>query len=208
MVLKGLVVLFIAFIIFMAFIIQPCLLKKKPSFIFFVLALAFSFACKKNNSSVAADFIFDSIPTSKPLLPLIAEISGIADSKINPGNLWGQEDSGNPNQIHLVKNDGTVIKKIWLKNIVNRDWEDMALVNNEIYIAEIGDNALLYPDYFFYKFAEPLAAIDTVTTIETIRFTYSDGKHDAEAFVVDAATKNIYIITKNDNPSKIYRLPK
>jgi hypothetical protein len=170
------------------------------------LAFAFSFACKKNNTPEVASLIFDTIPTVKPLLPLLSEISGIADSKINPGYLWGEEDSGNPNQIHLIKNDGTVIKKIWLKNIINRDWEDMALVNNEIYIAETGDNALVHPDYVFYKFAEPLAATDTVATIETIRFTYPDGKHDAEAFVVDAAKKNIYIITKNDNPSKIYRL--
>ena len=53
---------------------------------------------------------------------------------------------------------------------------------------------------------EPAAAIDAVATIETIPFIYPDGAHDAEAFLIDVATRHIYIITKRDNPSKIYRL--
>jgi hypothetical protein len=64
----------------------------------------------------------------------------------------------------------------------------------------------VYSSYKFYKFPEPSAAVDTVTGIETINFTYPDGSHDAEAFLIDAATKDIYIITKRDNLSRIYRL--
>ena len=136
---------------------------------------------------------------------MLNEISGIADSKINPGYIWGEEDSGNPNQIYLIHHNGTVAKTIYLKGITNRDWEDMALADGEIYIAETGDNAQAYPDYRFYKFAEPTLSTDTVSAIETINFTYLDGPHDAEAFLVDES-KNIYIITKRDNFSNIYKL--
>jgi len=168
--------------------------------------LFFLSQCQKNHQASTPVPIFDPLPKRQELQPLVSEISGIADSKINQGYLWGQEDSGNPPQLYLISHQGTVSKKVYLAGISNRDWEDIALVNGDIYIAETGDNALAYNNYKFYKFPEPSAAMDTVTNIETINFTYPDGSHDAEAFLVDASTRDIFIITKSDNPSKIYRL--
>ncbi len=137
---------------------------------------------------------------------MIQEASGIADSKANAGYLWVEEDSGNPNQLYLLKHDGTIQRKVYLAGITNRDWEDMALCNGDIYVGEIGDNNAVYPDYAFYKFPEPAAPVDTVRNIETIRFKYPDGSHDAEGFFVEPSTKNIYIITKRDSASRIYKL--
>jgi hypothetical protein len=168
--------------------------------------LIFLSQCQKNHHESTMVPVFNSVPTSQELKPLVTEISGIADSRMNPGYLWAQEDSGNPPQLYLISHQGMVSKKIHLAGISNRDWEDMALVNGDIYIAETGDNAQAYNSYRFYKFTEPSAAMDTVTNIETINFTYPDGSHDAEAFLVDASSRDIYIITKSDNPSKIYRL--
>lgn len=164
------------------------------------------FQCHKNNQSAEALAVFDSVPATRVLLPLVSEISGIADSKINPGFLWAHEDSGTPPQLHLIGHDGNVSKQIYLAGISNRDWEDIVLFRGDIYIAETGDNALAFSSYKFYKFPEPAAGIDTVATIQTIHFRYPDGPHDAEAFLIDASTRNIYILTKRDNPSKIYRL--
>lgn len=161
--------------------------------------------CHKNNQLHPTLVPFDSVPLIKPLNPLLNEISGIADSRTNPGYIWGEEDSGNPSQLYLIGHNGILLKRVYLQGISNRDWEDMALFNGDIYIAETGDNAQVYNSYKFYKFPEPSAGTDTVTNIETINFTYPDGAHDAEAFLIDAE-KNIYIITKRDNPSKIYRL--
>jgi hypothetical protein len=48
--------------------------------------------------------------------------------------------------------------------------------------------------------------VDTVKTIDKIAFRYPDGSHDAEAFVVDDLKKEIYIITKRDTLSRVYRL--
>lgn len=163
-------------------------------------------ACHKNGSENKDQLLFDTIPVSKPLTPIVDEISGIADSKVNPGFVWGQEDSGTPTQLYLIKHDGTVAKKIFLKGTANRDWEDMQLAGGNIFVGETGDNSQVYPDYLFYKFPEPTQSIDTVKNIEMIRFTYPDGSHDAEAFLVDASTNDIFIITKRDNPSRIYKL--
>ena len=178
--------------------------------IFFVpFAILFSmvilFACQKGKASTTPSY-FDSIPIVRTVVPIINEGSGIADSKANPGFLWIEEDSGNPPQLYLISHDGSVTKKIYIKGAVNRDWEDMALVSNELYIADIGDNAQTSIDYFFYKFTEPTASADTVTDFTAIRFRYPDGSHDAEAFLVDPSTKDIYIITKRDSPSRIYKL--
>ena len=179
---------------------------KKIVFVLLVTATSFGLcSCQKKSSSSSSKALFDSVPVVKPLNPVVNEISGIADSKINPGYLWGEEDSGNPNQVYLINHNGTVAKTIYLKGITNRDWEDMALVDGTIYLAETGDNAQAYASYRFYTFTEPALSTDTVSTIQTINFTYPDGSHDAEAFLVDES-KNIYIITKRDNPSKIYKL--
>src|SRR4030095_11458051 len=117
-----------------------------------------------------------------------------------------EEDSGNPPQLYLLAHDGKVLKTIYIKDAINRDWEDMALANDMIYIADIGDNNLAFPDYTIYQFVEPSASTDTVASFNTIHFAYPDGAHDAEAFLVEPTTKDIYIVTKHDASSKIYKL--
>lgn len=136
----------------------------------------------------------------------ITETSGIADSKTNPGYLWVEQDSGNPPMLYLLKHDGTITDSIYIKGATNRDWEDIALSDGNLYIADIGDNNATYGEYTFYKFAEPTAGTDTVATFERIKFQYADSAHDAEAFLVDPATKDIYIVTKRDEKSKLYKL--
>ena len=163
-------------------------------------------ACHKKTSELHDKPIFDSVPTLKPVIPLIEEASGIADSKINEGFLWVQEDGGNPTELYLMGRDGKVFKKVFIKDVVNRDWEDMAISGDEIFIADIGDNNLSYPQYSIIYFPEPLSSVDTIKNATTLSFQYPDGSHDAEAFLVDGDTKDIYIITKRDNVSKIYKI--
>jgi hypothetical protein len=177
-----------------------------------LMALTVSPGCKKKSSNIIMPS-FVATPVSTGIVPgLVDEASGIADSKANPGNLWVEQDSGNPNDLILLSYNGTVVKKINIKPSVNRDWEDIAIANgpvagsNYIYLADIGDNNSAYPNYTIYRFTEPLASVDTVFNVESIRFQYPDGSHDAEAIVIDNATKDIYVITKRDNPSRLYKI--
>lgn len=172
----------------------------------FVVLICFLQCQKDVVASVTPSEAYDSVPLIRKLTPQLNSVSGISDSKANPGHLWAQEDSGNPPVLQLIKHDGSILKSIFLKGISNRDWEELALANNEIYIGETGDNGQSYSEYKFYIFPEPVSSIDTIIGIKTIRFNYPDGSHDAEAFLVDPSTKDIYIITKRDNPSKIYKL--
>jgi hypothetical protein len=117
-----------------------------------------------------------------------------------------QEDSGNPSQLYLLGHTGQVIRKVFLLGIKNRDWEDLALVNNDLFIGDIGDNRGVREHYSFYRLPEPAPGIDTVKNIQRIQFKYPDGSHDAEAFLIDPQTQAIFIITKRDSLSLIYQL--
>ena len=184
----------------------------KKILIFLLLA---GMSCKKEtavDSTVPEGF--EATPVSKPLIPgTLDEASGIADSKTNPGYVWVQEDGGNPNDIALLSHDGVLLKKFIIKSAVNHDWEDIALANgpiagtNYIYVADIGDNNLAFSQHALYRFAEPGTAAKEVSDYDQITFQYPDGAHDAEAILVDNTTKDIYIITKRDASSKIYKLP-
>jgi hypothetical protein len=162
-------------------------------------------SCQKTSAAVEIA-LFDSVPVVKPVLPMINEISGIADSKLNAGYLWGEQDSGNPPAISLIDHNGEVFKNVFIKGAVNRDWEDMALSGSDLYIADIGDNNQVYPDYTIYTFPEPAKSTDTVSNFQSIRFQYEDGSHDAEAFIVDPGSKDIYLFTKRDNNSRVFKL--
>ncbi|NEM97684.1 SdiA-regulated domain-containing protein [Pontibacter burrus] len=161
--------------------------------------------CQKEEEALTAAH-FKPTPKSIVLTTAIDEVSGIADSKINPGHLWVHEDSGNPAAIYLLNHNGELVKTIKLDGTVNRDWEDIVLAGNYLYIADTGDNNRKYATSTIYKFKEPTINTDVVQQIETIRFRYPDGPHDTEALLVDPVSEAIYLITKSDKPAQIYKL--
>jgi hypothetical protein len=172
--------------------------------------------CSRKEQSVSVPEVplpFESKPVTVAVTPGLAdEASGICFSKTYPGSLWVQQDGGNPAEIILMDDKGAVKKRLLLKSAFNRDWEDMAsgagpsADSNYIYIAETGDNGLSAFSYSIYRFAEPAATTDTITKFDKINFKYPDGSHDAEAIFV-SKQKDIYILTKRDSVSKIYKLP-
>jgi hypothetical protein len=160
-------------------------------------------SCKKDGAS---DTGFEAQPQSFSLQPALEEVSGISSSTSSMGDLWAHEDSGHPPRLHLISNSGLVHHSVFLEGAVNRDWEDMARVGSELYIAETGDNNQVFTEYGFYIVPEP-GMEDTVQNFQKIRFAYPDGSHDAEAFLVDAQTKDIYVITKREAASRLYKIP-
>ncbi|OLY92525.1 hypothetical protein SAMN05444008_102351 [Cnuella takakiae] len=165
-----------------------------------MLPLAASQCQKKSDPAKATK------PEQHTVVPLIQEASGIADSKSRPGNLWVIEDGGNPAQLIVLGHDGKVKEKIPIASATNRDWEDLVLAGNQLFIGEIGDNDAAHNNYTLYRFPEPEAGASTVPQVAAIRFRYADQAHDAEAFLVDPDSGDIFLITKRDSQSKIFRL--
>ncbi len=168
-------------------------------------------ACKLSVPGVdAVQFTTD--PRSGAILPgQIDEASGMADSRSQPGNLWIEQDSGNPAELTLLGHDGKVKGKIAVPNFPNRDWEELAIGPgpkegvNYIYIGEIGDNNAQHQTCQIYRLPEPANLQTPITQIDRINFRYPDGPRDAEAMFIDPQTKDIYIISKREPNVRLYR---
>jgi hypothetical protein len=170
------------------------------------IVLATLVSCSKSKDEQAPV-----VPVAYPVAQgNVDEASGMADSKANPGYLWVHQDSDTPSDIALLSHTGEFLKKIYIRNVWNRDWEDMAIAKGPepgkdyIYISDMGDNYYRFSSYYLYRFPEPSKSVDTIFSFERIEFKYPDGYHDAEAFIVDPSTSDIYIITKRDEQSRVY----
>ncbi len=151
-----------------------------------------------------------------PLLKADAanEISGLASSVRQPSTLWGHNDSGDKARLFLFDTLGNLVTTLKLEGKKNRDWEDIALNVEDgapyLYVAEIGDNRAKYDDKYLYRFPEP-AVTDAKTSvaeadIQTIHFRYEDGARDAETLLIDPLTRDIVIVTKREDRSRVYEL--
>lgn len=183
-----------------------CIMRKmavKGVWVAGLLILAGS--CQKNPP--AADN-----PTSFPLASgVLEEASGITDSRQNSGMLWVQEDSGNPPELSLLSHEGKLVRTIPVTGAANTDWEDIALAAGPdpaldyLYIGDIGDNDQVRTLVTIYRGREVAANASSIP-VETINFRYEDGPHDAEALLVEPGSLDIYLLTKRDTRSGIYRL--
>ena len=99
----------------------------------------------------------------------------------------------------------------------NRDWEDIAIgpgpdpSRDYLYIGDIGDNKAVRPSIKVFRIPEPHVSLNqdpvniNLTGAQSITLVYPDGPHDAETLLVDPATRDIYVITKRDARSGLYR---
>lgn len=157
---------------------------------------------------------FSSEPTTSSIQAgQIDEASGIVDSRSMPGFLWVQQDSGSPSELALLGQNGQLKGKISVPNAVNRDWEDLTIGPgpqsgvNYLYIGDIGDNNAQYTTCAIYRLPEPKSITETISQVEKITFRYPDGPRDAEALLLDPKTKDLWIVTKREASSRLYRLP-
>jgi hypothetical protein len=183
----------------------------------FFLILPVVFSCENqanpiNPSSSIPEYDSNPITISIPS-NTVNEASGICDSRSMAGNVWVQEDGSNPNVLHLFSHQGNYVGKTQLP-FPNRDWEDITIGKgpqegrNYIYLADIGDNLAAYNnEYYIYRFLEPQSLNEKIQQYDRIAFRYSDGSRDAEAILLDPATKDIYIVTKREFNVRLYHLP-
>lgn len=145
----------------------------------------------------------------------IKEASGIAASIRNPGMIWTHNDSGNDAEIFLLDTTLNVKLNVKFPGLTNRDWEDIAVGpgpeqgKSYVYIGEIGDNFAQYQEKKIYRIEEPLTGSDSVIvmdSVEVIKVQLPHARKDTEALMIDSNTRDLYIVSKRENPVVVYRI--
>ncbi len=145
----------------------------------------------------------------------IQEASGIVASYRNKGFLWTHNDSGDSNRIFLLDANGKGIREFNLEGVTNRDWEAISMAQfpegSYLYVGEIGDNYAFHAESAIYRVPEPditttTAQYVTLKNVQKISFKYPDGPRDAECFLIDQVSKDIFIISKRENSKRMYKL--
>lgn len=157
--------------------------------------------------------VFDPIPQAKPVpASFPGEVSGMADSYSRPGFIWMLQDGGTPAELICVSQSGEQGSTLAVTGATNQDWEDLSISNGPepgrkyLYIGDVGDNDRVHENYFIYRVQEPEAGEEQTALADKLSFVYGDGlKHDADAILVDPATLNIVIVTK-ETPTLVFEL--
>lgn len=146
--------------------------------------------------------------------PRLAEASGAALSKANPGLIWTIGDSGNPPELLAIDTTGAVRGRFVLVGVGNTDWEAVSVgpcgSAHCVYIADTGDNRERRSEVALHRLVEPTiesAAAVRIDRIETLRFRYESGPHDVEAMGV-LPDGDVLLVTKGRSKGVLaYRLP-
>jgi hypothetical protein len=143
--------------------------------------------------------------------PILAEISGLAASRVHDDVLYVHNDSGEPHaRFFAIRGSGEVLAEYALGQEPAFDLEEIALGpgrdgRDAIYLADIGDNDARAgrtprPSIRVLRVAEPPRATSraavTLEPVERFELRYPSDPVDAEAFFVEPASGDLYVLGK------------
>ncbi|MDG4868093.1 hypothetical protein P8631_08775 [Guyparkeria sp. 1SP6A2] len=164
------------------------------------------------------------VPPSELELPsAVDEASGLAQSLRHPGWLWTHNDNindpGSPQRVtpylYAISTQGDRRVSLELQGVTQRDWEsvDAARIDGRdtLIVADSGDNRDSWRDYVLWFVPEP-GSLDSRKTLRVgpdtlLRYRYPDGSADTEAMVFDHHSDQILLLTKREDPPRLYGLP-
>lgn len=141
--------------------------------------------------------------------PEAAELSGLAASRRVPALLWSHNDSGGEPRLWALRPDGRVLGRPLVSGAQAVDWEDLAAgpgpdVGARLYIGDIGDNGAVRPAIDVYRVDEPPPGAAATAPAARLRLRYPDGRHDAEALLVDPRRGTLAVVTKALASARLY----
>lgn len=147
----------------------------------------------------------------------LSEASGLAASRQSSNVLWTHNDKGGEADVFALSTTGKHLGVYHIEGVAARDWEDMAIgpgpLDNQhyLYVGDIGDNQARQDFKFIYRIPEPPVDANqspveaTIAEFERLIVQYPDGKRDAETLMVDPWTKDIYLVSKQEDSVRVYR---
>lgn len=144
--------------------------------------------------------------------PEIAEISGLASSRLHADVIWVHNDSFDKPMLYALSTAGKRLANVTIAGVENIDWEDIAAftLNGKSYllIADTGDNGGIRQTLQLHIVREPEQLHDqTIHPQWSIRFLWPDGPRDCEAIAVDAKRGEILLFGKKRVPVDLLSLP-
>ena len=152
----------------------------------------------------------------------ITEASGIAASPRFDDVYWVHNDSGDTARVFAISGTGQTLGEFALSGATAVDWEDIAAGIGPsagvsyLYVGDIGDNTSTRTSVQVYRVPEPSVDPDapasspqTLTGVATLTLKYPNGPHDAEALLLDHATGELFVITKDlfGGVAQVFRAP-
>jgi len=142
--------------------------------------------------------------------PDIDELSGLAVSRADPTLLWGHNDTGSGPQLHRIGLRGEDLGQVTVPGALAGDWEDIASFTDAggpaLLVGDVGDNLRLRSYVTLYGVRD--AGRDRpVQLLWRLDFAFPDGPRDCEALAVDPLAREILLLSKRDDPPRLYRLP-
>ena len=139
----------------------------------------------------------------------IAEASGLAASRQNPGVLWTHNDSGGQARVFAMRTDGKELGSYSLKKAKAVDWEDIAVGpgpepgKSYLYVGDIGGNHKARKKVVVYRTLEPKVELDQkakkrkLDDVDALELDYpKHDAYDAETLLIDPSTSDVYVVTK------------
>ena len=141
------------------------------------------------------------------------EISGMTYSQRHPGVLYLHNDSsGGPLIFAVDSRTCRTLATLRVDGIEARDLEAIGSGRDPrgrpiLWLADTGDNRSSWSEVRLHRIREPRRLVDRVVAAKTIRFTYPDQPHDAEALLADPRSSRVWIVTKKSATGTIYEIP-
>ena len=150
----------------------------------------------------------------------IKEVSGIKTVP-NSDLIWAIQDSGNPNKIYGIDQNGEALQTITITKAVNNDWEDITSDSKgNLYVGDFGNNDNDRKDLSIFKINNENLGKSEVASDYSITFNYPEQTdfppnkkelfYDCEGFF--EMDNHFYLVTKNrsknfDGTTFLYKIP-
>lgn len=141
----------------------------------------------------------------------LSEMSGLVASHRQPGVLWSINDSGSFPRLYRLGERGEALGRVRVTGAWLHDTETLARWRGEAHdwllIGDVGDNRARRDHVVVHAVAEPAAAATRAPIAWSLRFRYPDGPRDAEGIAVDQQRGDLLVLSKRDEPARLYRVP-
>ncbi|MDM1296390.1 hypothetical protein HX021_19060 [Sphingobacterium sp. N143] len=158
------------------------------------------------------DYFKTQIALGELVDPELKEVSGIVAASTKE-RFWVHNDSGDGANIYLIDSNAKLMKTFTLEGVDVVDCEDIDRVQidhkNFLVLADIGDNLGKRNWLCLYMFPEPAigdAIVIPKQSVKTIFLKFPGQRHlDAESIMIDPLDNMLYVISKREFHSTVYR---